>query len=90
MFDWAVTALFYSSLHAVQAFLAVRGLTPSNHVKRTAAMQNVEETRFILEPYLLLKNRSEAARYECQEYSRTQYEDFLTRLYEVILRSLRM
>ena len=39
--EWEVTALFYSALHYVSAFLAMQGLFPENHSDRNNLVRNL-------------------------------------------------
>ena len=59
--DWEVTALFYSALHYIDAFLdSMGGIHPTNHTARNGLVAS--RTSFALS-YLKLYNRSLDARY---------------------------
>ncbi len=58
---WAITALFYSALHRVNAYLVQRGRQPTSHDLRERLV--ARELPAIADDYLALKQRSERARY---------------------------
>ncbi|MEA3421361.1 MAG: hypothetical protein U9Q97_06770 [Acidobacteriota bacterium] len=66
--DWAITALFYSALHYVDAYLAIRSQHPSNHKKRGWWLNREQNLRHIYYDYAELKNRSEDARYKILQF----------------------
>jgi hypothetical protein len=62
--DWAVTVLFYTGLHYIDAFLAEkRSIHPPKHKQRDTLVSTVTELRPILADYFALKNGSFNARY---------------------------
>lgn len=62
--DWAVTVLFYTGLHYIDAFLAQkRNIHPSQHKARDNAVAMVAELKPIYGNYSALKNASFNARY---------------------------
>lgn len=62
--DWAVTVLFYTSLHYIDAFLAHRAnIHPVKHKTRDNAVGTVAELKPIFGHYSALKNASFNARY---------------------------
>ncbi len=64
--DWAVTALFYGSLHYVDACLARYpggGFHPTSHSKRAQVIALDAFLQNLYSDYEELKNRSEDARY---------------------------
>ena len=62
--DWAVTALFYSALHYVDAYLARQGHEdPGDHDMRDTLMRNYPVTRAVWNEYRRLKSFSRSARY---------------------------
>ncbi len=63
--DWAATALFYTGLQYIDAFLATRagGIHPGRHAVRDNLVNTVTELRPIAVDYLKLKSSSETARY---------------------------
>ena len=66
--DWAATALFYSGLHYVEAYLEKIGLEPhqhNTHGKRDKIIVLDETLRPIHREYADLKNLSTITRYQC-------------------------
>ncbi len=68
--DWAVTGMFYESLHWVEAFLDTKGLNSRDHRKR---LQNMvlynSDLGAIQADYGKLKQDSETGRYECHSHT---------------------
>jgi hypothetical protein len=63
--DWAMTALFYTALHEVQAlFLDTTSDRPVQHSGRNAKI-NANWGASIYAPYTWLYQRSRTARYDC-------------------------
>ena len=61
--DWAVTIIFYSALHYVDAVLAVSGIHPDNHAQRGAAIGTNATLRVVRGEYRILETLSQNARY---------------------------
>ena len=89
--DWAMTVLFYTAVHDVQAFLQrkradlrARGVPrlPRRHHDRQALLHNFWPTLELC--YTNLKDWSEDARYDCGKFSKAQLQ-----LAERELRNLR-
>ena len=71
--DWAVTGMFYESLHWVEAFLATKGYRSGNHPQRNRNMLLFTlELGPIQADYGKLKQDSETARYECYKHTPTE------------------
>jgi hypothetical protein len=69
--DWAVTALFYSALHYVDAYLAQEGYAdPGDHDVRDDLMKRFATTRAIWQHYRRLKSFSRSARYYAIRFTR--------------------
>ena len=69
--DWAVTALFYSLLHYVDAYLAVKGVKgyhPKSHANRTPLVSMESNLKQIYSKYRRLKDESELARYQIKVF----------------------
>lgn len=66
--DWAATALFYSALHYIDAFLARFEIDPGGHDDRDTEVANRKELRPLAKQYFRLKNRSRNARYCCTRF----------------------
>ena len=88
-FDWAISALFYAALNLTQAHLLETGVEVTTHVRRRRAIIDSAELATILEPYSVLQLRSEAARYDCQSFSLSEYVETRDGVYAVIVRHLR-
>ena len=61
--DWAITALFYSGLHYVEAYFATRGIHSADHRTRDSAIYRDINIRQLYNDYNELKNHSINARY---------------------------
>ncbi len=71
-FEWAITCLFYASLHLIQAYLRQSDVTTTNHFQREWQMRR---TPLLVDipSYRLLKTYSENARYECEDFSESEF-----------------
>ena len=65
--DWVVTVLFYSAVHYVEAFLAVRSIHSPIHAERDRRVRNLLPD--IYDSYNDLKNDSVEARYYMRQFS---------------------
>jgi hypothetical protein len=72
--DWALTALFYAALHLCQAYMSRQGLQADSHRKRERQMLASSELQPVLNHYKALRNDSEEARYDCRQFSRSEFE----------------
>lgn len=63
-FDWKVTGLFYSALHYVDAYLAVRNIHPPTHAVRLGHTRTDPKLQPVSRDYRELLNESRTARYE--------------------------
>jgi hypothetical protein len=66
--DWALTALFYSGLHYVEAYFAKIGALPHTHEthgKRTKLIVFDSKLKTVSNEYFELQNFSRQARYDC-------------------------
>ena len=61
--DWAITALFYSGLHYIEAYFATRGVHSADHRTRDSAVQRDVNIKQLYSDYSELKNFSINARY---------------------------
>jgi hypothetical protein len=73
--DWAMTALFYSAVHLVLAYVVQSGGTVTSHGERRSFIHGNPELRSILSAYNELKILSENARYDCHLYSQPEFEE---------------
>ena len=62
--DWAITMLFYSALHYIDAYLVFSGSRPRNHQLRDRVIENNGSLSPIWNDNRRLKDLSQAARYE--------------------------
>ena len=72
--DWAVTALFYSSLHYLDAYFATYpagGMHPHSHAARDFHVARDSFTKNLYSSYRELKDRSEDARYNLISFNPT-------------------
>lgn len=71
--DWAVTVLFYSALHYIDAYLAARGhYDPGGHDVRDDLIRSDPNVRPVYNWYARLKSFSRSARYYGSRYSGSQ------------------
>jgi hypothetical protein len=66
--DWAITALFYSAVHYVDAYLVVARSKPIDHQERERMIERNGTLSGIFMPYRELKRMSRAARYDIASY----------------------
>ena len=71
--DWAVTILFYSALHYVDAYLAVKSYHPPDHDARDSEIENNGSLADIYKDYRRLKDRSREARYNVANFHPDQF-----------------
>ena len=62
--DWEVTALFYSALHYINAYLSLTGIPPRSHVDRSNVIVSNPALRELVNSYRELHERSLEARYD--------------------------
>jgi len=63
--DWIVIALFYSALHYIDAFLALKGIHPVHHTGPGSRDNEIKASLSVIwNEYRYLKDESETARYE--------------------------
>ena len=73
-FGWAVTLLFYASVHLIQAYLVQLGRITSTHSARENAMERIRPLQPVQRHYDTLKIASEAARYDCLVMTQADFE----------------
>ena len=61
--DWAITVIFYTALHYIDALLAKENVHPGSHDRRDNYVTRRHELRTIAKDYFRLKNSSRTARY---------------------------
>ncbi len=67
--DWALTGLFYSALHLVDAFLCSKHISVENHLTRMDYMNRIKELRPLYADYRILYDYSVNARYKMYSFS---------------------
>jgi HEPN domain-containing protein len=72
-YEWGVIALFYASLHLVQAYFVRNGVPVQSHRQRDRQIA-LGELRPVFESYKALRIHSEHARYECRAFTREEFE----------------
>jgi len=84
---WAVTAAFYSALHALTAYLIARGVTVTSHDDRSSALADPANgvPQDVFDAYQFLKRRSTGARYYVQAFAPYQVRRLLDIPLKVIL-----
>jgi hypothetical protein len=77
--QWAVTAVFYSALHGLTAYLMVQGVNVSSHTSRRRALHDPQNQvpPNILFAYDALEVESRGARYELWPYTLQEVRDLL-------------
>jgi len=61
--DWAVTVMFYTALHLIEAYLATKDLHPVGHGVRDDYLTKMTVLKPIYQPYRELRHYSEKAHY---------------------------
>lgn len=68
--DWAVTGMFYESVHWIEAFLATKSHNSTSHAERKASIvSHKAELRPIWKDYIQLERDSRNARYDCYKHT---------------------
>lgn len=87
--DWQITALFYSALHYVDAYLAKHNVHPSSHAERDRLITMESVLRRIYTAYRDLESYSRDARYELHSiapgYEQTLYSNQFTAIRDYLL-----
>ncbi|MEJ5226830.1 hypothetical protein [Thermodesulfovibrio sp.] len=73
--DWAVTGLFYSALHLVEAFLAKKGIHPEDHKTRLSFIERVKDLKPVFSNYRALYDCSVNARYRMYKFSSEEVQN---------------
>lgn len=80
--DWAVTALFYSLVHYVDAFLALHQYHPPDHKRRTNLIATEVHLKSIYCKYRQLKDQSEHGRYLIKTFTPTDVRELKNNQFE--------
>ena len=70
--DWAITILFYSALHYIDAYLAGKLQHPPDHTARDSQVSSNASLADIYRDYRFLKDKSEEARYNIANFHKSQ------------------
>jgi len=87
--DWAVTGLFYSALHYVDAFLAKQNVHPQTHEQRDWILARTRNISAIYAEYQELKDRSIDARYKVIKFRPQIVKDLKKNQFDKIKAHLR-
>ena len=83
--DWAVAAYFYAALHLVDALLFEKQkIDPGNHEFRTNFVKTKDYLTGIKNEYIVLKNKSENARYDLIPFTSAKVEQEIITRYKAI------
>ena len=72
--DWAVTGLFYSAVHYIEAYLATKRIHPISHPGRYKEINLDTNLSRIYTQFSDLKNDSTQTRYEGYTFPRTEID----------------
>ncbi|HEY8692548.1 MAG TPA: hypothetical protein VIR57_07380 [Chloroflexota bacterium] len=67
--DWAVTALFYSAIHWIDAYLATLNVHSYGHVQQARYVEQIAPIKPLLRHLSQLQRRSEDARYQLLSFT---------------------
>lgn len=87
--DWAVTALFYSALHLIDAYLLALGMDPKDHAERLRQVASAAALRPVWLRYRNLLDWSIDARYECLPFTTGQVQALRRNSFEPLERHLK-
>ena len=76
---WAVTTAFYAGLHAITAYLVVRGVAIGNHDDRSTALADPRNgvPDHVFRAYQALRRRSVDARYLIRTFTPNQVRNLI-------------
>lgn len=72
--EWAITFLFYSAVHLVEAYLAGKGRHSRDHTEREDEIARNAILQPIQTPYRRLRNLSRLARYDATQLHRVDLD----------------
>lgn len=73
-YGWALTLLFYASVHLIQAYLVEVGDPAATHAARETQLKRRRPLGPVINHYDALKKDSEAARYDCHSFTESEYQ----------------
>jgi hypothetical protein len=79
--DWAVTIVFYSALHLIEAKLAVHNLHPQNHGERSRMLDATNADADMVLAYDILRDLSEQARYNARNFQAVEVDNIVFGIY---------
>src|ERR1022692_3590095 len=71
--EWAITALFYSAIHYIEAYFARCGVHCLDHNQRAREIDRDPSIRLIFQDYRELQTLSTAARYSARVFAEREY-----------------
>jgi uncharacterized protein (UPF0332 family) len=80
--DWALTGLFYSALHLVDAFLSSKGISVENHLTRADFINKIKELKPLYQDYRILYDYSVNARYKMHSFSTENISDTYKNIFQ--------
>jgi len=78
--EWAVVGYFYSAVHWIEAYLAIRNVHSFSHKDREYLIKGEPLLRKIDSEYYELKNQSKRARYSLKSFSDAEIADIAQNL----------
>lgn len=83
--DWVVIVAFYIAVHYVDAYLALRGYEHiGDHKTRGNLVILDSDLRAVADPYFQLKDDSEGARYDVQQFTTRMVNEILHNFLEPV------
>lgn len=82
--DWCVTALFYATLHYVEAFLVKKKLTAIRHDERWRMILDDPTLKPLHGSYRRLQERSREARYDGRSFTTAEISGLVSKDFEPI------
>ncbi len=73
--DWAITGLFYSALHYVDALLSKKGHSVENHARRFWYVKSAKELKSLYPDYRALYDHSVNARYKMWKFTEAELDE---------------
>lgn len=79
--DWAITGIFYSAVHLIEAFLASKGIHVEDHKERARHIALLKELKPLFQYYRALYDYSVNARYKLYSFSVESISDSYERFF---------
>lgn len=87
--DWAITGLFYSALHYVDAFLKSKQISAEDHKTRSWFINSTKQLKSIYSEYRAMYDYSVNARYKMWIVNKESLEDIYKNFYLPIKKHLK-